>query len=50
MKEARQEVLEAEMTGLLGAGPTNARTGARASGPAMMNAAWGPALASLNCG
>lgn len=37
MKEALQEVLEAEMTEPLGAGPTNTRTGARATGPATLN-------------
>ena len=37
MKEALQEVLEAEMTELLGPAPTNVRTGVRAPGPATMN-------------
>ena len=37
MKEALQEVLEAEMTELLGPAPTNGRPAARATGPAIMN-------------
>ena len=50
MKEALQEVLEAEMTDFLGAGPHDARKAAKATGPAIMNAAWWPAPASSNCG